>query len=95
MSRSTFREERADRIWMQLDGALDTQERTKIVFIVTDTPKNGESCTKRPAHHVVRSAPSVQPPRSLLSRAVLETTTLGSSATPRVSGRRIAWLMNT
>jgi hypothetical protein len=31
--------ERQDRIWMQLDDALDKQERTKIVFIVTDTPE--------------------------------------------------------
>ena len=30
--------ERQDRIWMHLDNALDAQERTKIVFIVTDTP---------------------------------------------------------
>jgi hypothetical protein len=31
--------ERQDRIWTHLDDALDAHERTKIVFIVTDTPE--------------------------------------------------------
>jgi len=31
--------ERQDRIWTHLDNALDARERTKIVFIVTDTPE--------------------------------------------------------
>lgn len=37
--------ERQDRIWLYLDQALTPAERTKISFIVTDTPEEHEALT--------------------------------------------------
>jgi len=41
--------ERQDRIWMHLGDALDARERTKIVFIVTDTPEEWRILREAPA----------------------------------------------
>lgn len=43
--RSMSPSERQDRIWLYLDQALTPAERTKISFIVTDTPKEHEALT--------------------------------------------------
>lgn len=37
---------RQDLIWEQLDKSLNTFERTRVVFIVTDTPKEYEALKK-------------------------------------------------
>jgi hypothetical protein len=39
MPSARYHPPRQDRIWKHLGDALDPQERTKIVFIVTDTPE--------------------------------------------------------
>lgn len=41
--------ERQELIWKQLDDELSPSERTKIVFIVTDTPEEFEAIRNAPA----------------------------------------------
>jgi hypothetical protein len=38
--------ERQDRIWKHLDGHLSPFERTRVVFIVTDTPEEYDALKK-------------------------------------------------